>query len=194
MLRSVRIPSLYKFATRTCGASCDFSTACVRPEGLSPPSISGAFALIRAVARRPDDDPSKSSSAKPLVDGSFGRGGAGGNRTPVRQPVDEPATTIPSFEADAASPAGRSTTEVVRARSFPSVSRLSGRQRSFPPSSPASVAGLRVSGPVRHCCSRFCCPSPGIRRRQRTAHDWQFFLVPRLASLSNSGRVLGPRH
>ncbi len=30
-----------------------------------------------------------------LVDGHLGRGGAGGNRTPVRQPVDEPATTIP---------------------------------------------------------------------------------------------------
>ena len=30
-----------------------------------------------------------------------------GNRTPVHQPMNEPATTIPDFEADAASPAGR---------------------------------------------------------------------------------------
>ena len=36
---------------------------------------------------------------------------------------------------------------VVRARSFPGVSRLSGRQWSFSPSSPASVAGLRWNWP-----------------------------------------------
>jgi hypothetical protein len=35
--------------------------------------------------------------------------GAGGNRTPVHQLVNEPATTIPDSEADAASPAGRLT-------------------------------------------------------------------------------------
>ena len=34
---------------------------------------------------------------------------------------------------------------------------------------------------------------PEIRRRERTA-SWQFLLVPRLASLSNSGRVLVPRY
>jgi hypothetical protein len=32
-----------------------------------------------------------------------------------------------------------------------------------------------------------------IRRRERTA-CWQFYLVPRLASLSNSGRTLGHRN
>ena len=39
-------------------------------------------------------------------------GGAGGNRTPVHQPVDEPATTVPDFEAVAASPAGRLVTSL----------------------------------------------------------------------------------
>jgi hypothetical protein len=34
--------------------------------------------------------------------------------------------------------------------------------------------------------------SPEIRRRERTAHR-QFLLVPRLASLSNSGRTTGQR-
>jgi hypothetical protein len=34
--------------------------------------------------------------AKDLVDGHFSRGGAGGNRTPVHQPTDETATTIPA--------------------------------------------------------------------------------------------------
>ena len=43
---------------------------------------------------------------------------------------------------------------VTNAWSFPGVSRLSGRQWSFPPSSSASVAGLRRTGPVWHCCSR----------------------------------------
>jgi hypothetical protein len=33
--------------------------------------------------------------------------GAGGNRTPVHQPVNEPDTTIPDSEPDAGSPAGR---------------------------------------------------------------------------------------
>ena len=124
-------------------------------------------------------------------------GGAAGNRTRVHQPVGGPATTIPDIEGVAPSPAGRMTTtprdEVVRARSFPGVSRLSGRQWSFPPSSPASVAGLRVTGPVRHCCSRCLSTHLRIRRRQRTALR-QFLLVPRLASLSNSGRSPVQRH
>ena len=105
-----------------------------------------------------------SSSATPahLPGGRWAsRRGAGGNRTPVHQPVDEPATTIPDSGAIAAPPAGRMTTspcdQVVRARSFPGVSRLSGRQWSFSPSSPASVAGLRETGPVRHFCSRCLC-------------------------------------
>ncbi len=33
--------------------------------------------------------------------------GAGGNRTPVHQPVNEPATTIPDIESHAVSPAGQ---------------------------------------------------------------------------------------
>jgi hypothetical protein len=64
--------------------------------------------------------------------------------------------------------------------SFRTVSVLPRLQRSFPPSSPASGAGLRWIGPVRHCCSRclsdhrFQCD--WIRRRERTA-GWQFFVV-----------------
>ncbi len=41
----------------------------------------------------------------PLVDGTFR--GAGGNRTPVHQPVDELATTIPGIATDAVTPTGR---------------------------------------------------------------------------------------
>jgi len=40
------------------------------------------------------------------------------------------------------------------ASSLRDVSGLSHRQRSFPPSTTASVAGLQWSGPVRHCWSR----------------------------------------
>ena len=71
----------------------------------------------------------------------FLRGGAGGNRTPVHQPVDEPATTIPVPGADAAPPAGRLTTRCGGPRSvFPE------GQRSFLPSAvfPAVIP-------------RFCC-------------------------------------
>jgi hypothetical protein len=78
--------------------------------------------------------------------------GAGGNRTPVHQPVNGPDTTIPDFKPDAGLSAGRLT--FVNARTFPEVSCLSRRQRSFSSSSPASVAGLRWIGPVRHFWSR----------------------------------------
>ena len=54
--------------------------------------------------------------------------GAGGNRTPVHQPVNEPATTIPVLEADAASPAGRLTADGGQRPVFP------GCQPSFRPS------------------------------------------------------------
>ena len=50
------------------------------------------------------------------------RGGAGGNRTPVHQPVDEPATTVPDFEAIAASPAGRLVTPRTRPSPTPGLS------------------------------------------------------------------------
>jgi hypothetical protein len=45
---------------------------------------------------------------------------------------------------------------------------------------------------VRPCGSR-CLSTHLVRRRQRTA-GWQLLLVPRLASLSNSGRTLGQRN
>jgi len=44
---------------------------------------------------------------KPLVDAHLGRGGAGGNRTPVHQSVGGTATTIPDLEPDASSLAGQ---------------------------------------------------------------------------------------
>ena len=86
------------------------------------------------------DHPFRPSPAKPLVDGTVC--GAGGNRTPVHQPVHELATTIPDIEAVAASLAGQMSTEVDHAPSFRCVSGLSRRQRSFPPSSLTSGAGL----------------------------------------------------
>ena len=62
---------------------------------------------------------SASQHTKPLVRGfqvGYGRkrahspkrcSGAGGNRTPVHQPVNEPATTIPGIDTDAVTPTGR---------------------------------------------------------------------------------------
>jgi hypothetical protein len=54
--------------------------------------------------------------------------GAGGNRTPVHQPVHEPATTIPVVGTDAAPPAGRLPARGGSRSDFPE------GQRSFPPS------------------------------------------------------------
>ena len=114
------------------------------------PCMTSANALVSGLTRSgPGNPPPSSKLAKHLVDGHFRRGGAGGNRTPVRQPVDEPATTIPGYEAVAASPAGRSTTASGGPRSvFPE------RQPSFRPSAvfPAVI-------------SRFCCRAAGERPR-----------------------------
>jgi hypothetical protein len=78
---------------------------------------------------------------------------------------------------------------VAHAPSLRRVIGLSRRQQSFLLPSPASVAGLRWIGPVRHFWSRCLFTHLKIRRRERTAR-WQFLLVPRLTSLSNSGRTL----
>jgi hypothetical protein len=98
--------------------------------------------------------------AKALVDAHLGRRGAGGNRTPVHQPVIEPATTIPGIATDAVTPTGR-----LSARGGPrSVFPVS--QRSFSPSAvfPAVIP-------------HFCC---------RAVMDWPratFLLTMTLRSL-----------
>ena len=65
-------------------------------------------------------------------------------------------TTIPDFETDAVSLAGRLANRyrVALEPSFRPVTGLPRRQWSFPPSSSASVAGLRTTDPVRHFWSR----------------------------------------
>jgi hypothetical protein len=105
--------------------------------------------------------------AFPLVDGSFC--GAGGNRTPVHQVMNDPDTTIPALSLTQRRRRVGSTitySVVVRESSFRIVSSLSCRQRSFSPSSSASVAGLRWIGPVRHFCSRCLFTHLRIRRRE----------------------------
>ena len=117
------------------------------------------------------------------------RSGAGGNRTLVRRAVIARATPIPEISALRLPPCRVRRIRGSHRRVFPR------RQWSFPPSA------------VFPCClHRFCCRaavdrprapllvtmtlgSPDqIRRRERTAHR-RFFGVPRLASLSNSGRT-----
>ena len=134
--------------------------------------------------------------AFPLVDGTFR--GAGGNRTPVHQPVNEPATTIPDIEADAASPAGRLVITrdgwpptpglSLESAVFPAVSGLSHRH---PPLLLPGCGGVAPCGIAAH---DVCQLPDQIRRRQRTALGWQFLLVPRFTSLSNSGRMPAQRH
>ena len=90
----------------------------------------------------------------------FGRGGAGGNRTPVHQPVDELATTIPDVATDAVTPTGRLSARGGPRSVFPEC------QRSFSPSAvfPAVIP-------------HFCC---------RAVMDWPratFLLTMTLRSL-----------
>jgi hypothetical protein len=51
MLRSVRIPCSYQLVAETDCLTWDLLIRPVRPEGLTPPSVFGAFALLRAVVR-----------------------------------------------------------------------------------------------------------------------------------------------
>lgn len=101
---------------------------------------------------------SASSKAFVLVQGRTR--GAGGNRTPVHQPVNELATTIPGVDTDAVSPTGRLSARGGPRAVFPT------SQRSFSPSAvfPAVIP-------------HFCC---------RAVMDWPratFLLTMTLRSL-----------
>ena len=92
--------------------------------------------------------PPSSTSAKHLVDRCFRLGGAGGNRTPVHQPVNEPATTIPDPGLTLHH------RRVGRPRRAGSALGLSRGSASFRPSAvfPAAIP-------------RFCCRAAGERPR-----------------------------
>ena len=120
--------------------------------------------------------------------------GAGGNRTPVHQALSVRDTTIPDSGTDAVLPAGRlAPVTLGRRLVFP------GSHRSFPTSSvfadviPRFCCRAAVDRPRAAFLLTMSLHYLRIRRRERTA-GWQFFLVPRLASLSNSGRTLGQRY
>jgi hypothetical protein len=71
MRRSVRIPSSHQLAVETPVLTWGFVIRCVRPEGLTPPSISGAFALLRALWGDRAAPSWIGSPLKVLVDGHF---------------------------------------------------------------------------------------------------------------------------
>lgn len=120
------------------------------------------------------------------------RGGAGGNRTLVRRAVDVRATTIPeNAPRRLAHRRVGGAREGARRQVFPWC------QRSFPPSavSPCRPPLLLLPG----CSGLAPCAVSGheslahlarTRRRRRTARCRQLFWVPRLRSLSNSGRTV----
>ena len=112
--------------------------------------------------------------------------------------MNEPATTIPDIEADAVSPAGRL---VVSRDGWPPTPGLSPEPTVFPAVSglshrhpPLLLPGCDGVAPCGIAAHDVCQLPDQIRRRQRTALGWQFFVVPRFTSLSNSGRVLAPRY
>lgn len=119
--------------------------------------------------------------------------GAGGNRTPVRQVVTTPDTTIPDSATH---------------------SRGTGGSAGLPTEGPSQLPGLSPMSAVFACCQRsfpavhphFCCravrirpraPLPvtmtllqtdQIRLRERTAHR-RFFFCPRFSSLRQLGSL-----
>ncbi len=126
-----------------------------------------------------------------LVDGSFC--GAGGNRTPVHQPVNELATTIPGVATDAVTPTGRLSARGGPRSVFPVSQRSFSPSAVFPAVIPHFCCRAVMDWPRATFLLTMTLHSPGIRRRERTAHR-QFFWFPRLASLRNSGRKLEQRY
>ena len=100
--------------------------------------------------------------------------GAGGNRTLVRRAVPTALRPFPRSRRYGCRTAGSEGPRGLTAGSFPDVSGLSRRQRSLPPSSTASVAGLQWTGPVCHCWSRCLSDYLVDRRRERSRHRRSF--------------------
>jgi hypothetical protein len=96
------------------------------PVGSHQPQRRQALPRHRTTPRRTQRTPRNKQNrtltrVRPVVDVSRHHiSGAGGNRTPVHQPVNGPATTIPGFGPDAGPSAGRLTL-----RSTPSLFRVS---------------------------------------------------------------------
>ncbi len=121
-------------------------------------------------------------------------GGAGGNRTPVHQPVNELATTIPDIASDAETPAGRLSARGGPRSVFPE------RQRSFPPSAVfptvigyfccRAVADWPRAAFLLTMTLRSSDRDQAARANCSSAILW----FPRLASLRNSGRKLEQRY
>ena len=131
-------------------------------------------------------------AAKALVDGI--KSGAGGNRTPVHQAVNVRATTIPDSLANAARPAGRLTVASGGPRSvFAECQQTFLRSAIFLAAIPRFCCRAAVDRPRAPFLVTMYLYYLKIRRRRRTAR-WQFCFLPRLASLSNSGRTLAQRN
>jgi len=103
---------------------------------------------------------------QPSLDDCGPKSGAGGNRTPVRQAVTVPATTIPDFVAQQLRhrrvgwpfPEERPSVGT-----FPKVSGLSRRQRSLPAVHP-----------------HFCCRAVGVRPRAPLLVTMTLYLLKRI--------------
>ena len=123
----------------------------------------------RQIRRRPDEpqernDPNPDAGPDRVECRTTSHCGAGGNRTPVHQPVSELATTIPDIDTDAVSPTGRLSDRVGPRLVFPR------SQRTFP---------LSVVFPT--VIPHFCC---------RAVMDWPratFLLTMTLHDLMRSG-------
>ena len=120
--------------------------------------------------------------------------GAGGNRTPVHQPVNEPATTIPGIASDAETPTGRLSARGGPRSVFPE------SQRSFLPSMVFPIV-------IPHFCCRAVMDWPRAAflltmtlhssdRNQAARANCSSAILwfPRLTSLRNSGRKLEQRY
>ena len=108
---------------------------------------------------------------------------------PILLAVNVRATTVPDSLANAARPAGRLTVASGGPRSvFAECQQTFLRSAVFPAAIPRLCCRAAVDRPRAPFLVTMYLYYLLIRRRRRTAR-WQFYFLPRLASLSNSGRT-----
>ena len=159
--RSASRPCAHPSDFRPCHARTPLtrhsSTGAVRPNGNVPPSIWITKPLVSGVVTFPmGTSRITSRPTKPLVDACEVGWWSWGESNPRPSANGSSCYDHSRPGTDAVPPAGRLAVgyPAALAPSLRSVSRLCGGQLTFERSSPASVAGLRWIGPVRHCWSR----------------------------------------
>lgn len=121
-------------------------------------------------------------------------GGAGGNRTPVPQPVSEIATTIPGIASDAETPTGRLPDQARPRSVFPESQQSFPLAMVFPIVIPHFCCRAVVEWPRATFLLTMTLHSSDRNQAARANCSSAILWFPRFTSLRNSGRKLEQRY